>query len=622
MASNAVIGALRVVLGADTAALESGLKDAQAKIAGFGSAVAKQTAMAAAAFATVGLGVALAVKGSIDEADKLGKAAQKWGVGVEELSRLKHAADLSGVSFDGLGTAVSRLSRNMSEVAGGATNTASKAFEALGISVKNSDGTLKSSTQVMTEIAAKFERFEDSAAKTALAMALFGRSGAELIPMLNAGATGMREMMTEADQLGIVIDSKTAKAAEAFNDNLTRLARVKDGIVTQIAARLLPALQNLSQIMIDAAKNSALMDATAKTLTVTLQGLITVAVAIGAAFKVAAGNIMAVASALMQAARGDFSGAWETLKTGVTDAVSTIQGAVSIIGNIWKAPADQNAAAAPELAKKIAAPIIQAADKAKEAMKALDAFFLQGTKNRAKMQADLETIGLSAGAHEKLKYELQALNIAKEKQIPLTDALREKIKAEAEATGQLADRLEDTKERYQDFKSSVMQVRSAMEGTFVDAVTGAKKLSDALKDLLKDLAKIAAQIAFRSLFGSTGDWGNLAGSLFRSAGGVQAGGVEGFATGGSFKVGGAGGMDSQLRALRLTPGERVTVTKGNEGFGAPGVTIVQHNDFRGADPGSESRIRAGLIAMKNQAVKEAVAAVANQRSLNPAYLRV
>jgi hypothetical protein len=99
----------------------------------------------------VALGVA--VKSAIDDADKLGKMAQKVGLPVEELSKLKHAADLSGVSLESLGTSMGKLNKNMIEVAGGAKGPAVQAFKALGISVTNTDGTMKSSSVVLSEIA-------------------------------------------------------------------------------------------------------------------------------------------------------------------------------------------------------------------------------------------------------------------------------------------------------------------------------------------------------------------------------------------------------------------------------------------------------------------------------------
>ena len=85
-------------------------------------------------------------------------------------------------------------------------------------------------------------------------MAIFGKAGADLIPMLNAGADGLRSMRGEAEALGVVFTGDAAKQAEAFNDNLTRLAEASRGFGNEVATIVLPTLGALSQEFVDAAK--------------------------------------------------------------------------------------------------------------------------------------------------------------------------------------------------------------------------------------------------------------------------------------------------------------------------------------------------------------------------------
>ena len=107
--AGAVIGALRVILGADSAALEKDLKGAQQSLDKFAANVAHAGRVAAAGFALAAAGLSVAIKGTINEADKLFKMSQKFGIPIEELSALKHAADLSGVSLESLGKALAKL---------------------------------------------------------------------------------------------------------------------------------------------------------------------------------------------------------------------------------------------------------------------------------------------------------------------------------------------------------------------------------------------------------------------------------------------------------------------------------------------------------------------------------
>lgn len=264
MAGSATIGALRVVLGADTALFESGLKNAQKDLDAFHRRVTQIGTAIGASIGTAAVGLGVALGHAFHQADELGKMAQRIGIPVEQLSGLRLAADLSGVSMENLGTSIGRLSRNMSEIAGGATNTASRAFQALRISVTNSDGSLKTSAQIMDEVADRFRSMQDGAGKTALAIAIFGRSGAQMIPMLNQGAEALREAREEAEQLGLVVSRRTALAAEAFNDNLRRLRLVTEGVALQLTAQLAPAFAQFTGQMVEAAKQGNVVKSTAE----------------------------------------------------------------------------------------------------------------------------------------------------------------------------------------------------------------------------------------------------------------------------------------------------------------------------------------------------------------------
>src|SRR3972149_3382476 len=148
------------------------------------SAAAKlMPAMKLAATATAGA-FAYMVKQSIDLGDEMAKTSQKVGVPVETLSALKHAASLSGVEFESLTTGLRFLNKNMADTASG-TGEAKDAFSAMRISVKDSKGEMKSTEAVLAEVADEFASSEDGANKTALAMRIFGRAGADLIPFLN-----------------------------------------------------------------------------------------------------------------------------------------------------------------------------------------------------------------------------------------------------------------------------------------------------------------------------------------------------------------------------------------------------------------------------------------------------
>lgn len=248
--ASSVIGALRVDLGIDTAAFSDGLKSAGSKLAGFGASLRKAIVPMVAIGTAAAAGVGVAVKNTIDAADEMSKAAAKFGIPIETLSRLKYAADLSDVSLQGLGTAVGRLSRQMADAAAG-TGEAVDAFASIGVAFQNADGSLRPTEDVLSDIADRFAAMPDGAAKTAAAMELMGRSGAEMIPLLNGGAKALEEMKAEADTFGQVFTAEMGANAEAFNDNMTRLRGAFGNIAADLTAKLLPYLAQFTDWLVE-----------------------------------------------------------------------------------------------------------------------------------------------------------------------------------------------------------------------------------------------------------------------------------------------------------------------------------------------------------------------------------
>lgn len=252
----AEIGSLIVRIGADA---EDLLKDLKRVDAGMGSMsksfklageVANAFATAAAAAGSaIAATVAIAAKG----AEQMYKLAQGAGLATETFSQLAYAAELSGISAEALSQSMARLNRNVSDAAAG-TGEAGRAFSALNLSARTADGALKSADQVMAEVADRFVVMQDGAEKAALAMAIFGKSGAQMIPMLNEGSARLRELRQEAVELGVSIDTKTGKAAEAFNDNLGRLQAATKGLANALMMELLPDLQAVTDAMVASAK--------------------------------------------------------------------------------------------------------------------------------------------------------------------------------------------------------------------------------------------------------------------------------------------------------------------------------------------------------------------------------
>lgn len=235
-----VVRELLIRLGviADTKQIEkfdSGLKAVATRMAGLtGIATAVQGAITGVVMATAAAG------------DKALKTSQKIGVEVEALQELQHAAGMSGVASDELAVALKFLNVNIDKAAsGGKEQTAT--FAKMGVSFKNADGTIRGADAVLTDLASSFKAMSDGPQKTAKAVEIFGRAGASMIPMLNSGTAGIKQMREEARELGIVMNRQATKDSEDFNDELERLHKSVMGVGVLVASKLLKPLQNLAE---------------------------------------------------------------------------------------------------------------------------------------------------------------------------------------------------------------------------------------------------------------------------------------------------------------------------------------------------------------------------------------
>lgn len=211
-------------------------------------------------FGDLGAAVAIAAlaafgKSALDSADDLSKMAVKTGISIESLSLLKPIAEQSGVSIQALGTGLKKLASNMVSAAGGSKESAAT-FARLGIAVKDATGQIRPTEAVLMQLADQFAKMPDGAAKSALAVELFGKAGVDMIPFLNQGAAGIEELKQKFKDLGLEIDGPTGAAAEKFNDTLDTVKQALTGIALQIIQAALPAMQSLADGMVNIAKNA------------------------------------------------------------------------------------------------------------------------------------------------------------------------------------------------------------------------------------------------------------------------------------------------------------------------------------------------------------------------------
>lgn len=243
---------------ANTAKFTEGVDKSIRSLDKFKSEAAAAGKALGAAFAAVTAATAYLVKQSIDSADAMSKMSQSTGIAIDKLSGLAYAGKLSGVEVEALGAAMVKLTKGMADASVG-TGEALRGYEALGIKVKDASGNLKNADVVLGEVATKFAGMKDGANKTALAVAIFGKSGAAMVPMLNEGAAGLAEMHKEAERLGVILDKETGQAAVRFNDNLTALKTSASALGFSLAKDLLGPMTDITNAMRKAANDSGVL---------------------------------------------------------------------------------------------------------------------------------------------------------------------------------------------------------------------------------------------------------------------------------------------------------------------------------------------------------------------------
>jgi lambda family phage tail tape measure protein len=147
------------------------------------------------------------------------------------------AAELSGSSIEGVAKGLNFLNKNMVAAATGGKDAAA-AFQTIGVSTKDAQGNLRTADQVFLDVADRFATLRDGPEKAALAMRIFGKAGADLIPILNLGSK-------EIQRFGLNITQDFADKADAFNDQLGLAGAQVTNLSIQIGSALLPVINGL-----------------------------------------------------------------------------------------------------------------------------------------------------------------------------------------------------------------------------------------------------------------------------------------------------------------------------------------------------------------------------------------
>jgi hypothetical protein len=181
--------------------------------------------------------------------EEMVRASQRTGMTVEQLSALKFAAEQTGTTFEGVQKSLGLFSRNVADLSGKA-NPATKELERMGIATRDAHGHILPLHDLLLQVAERFSKEADGATKSAEAMALFGRSGRELIPLLDKGAAGIKELEERARELGVTMSDGDARAAANLGEEVKALDAELEGIKRRLSMELVPAFSLIAETLL------------------------------------------------------------------------------------------------------------------------------------------------------------------------------------------------------------------------------------------------------------------------------------------------------------------------------------------------------------------------------------
>ena len=205
-------------------------------------ALAGGFAAVAAAIVKVEKAMISMTKESAAFADNIITLSMQTGQSTQQLQEFAYASELIDVSVDTLQGSLTKLTNNMQDTMNG-TGNAKASFEALGVSVTNADGSMRSANDVFYETIDALGQVKNETERDAMAMDIFGRSAQDLNPLIIQGSKTIKAYADEAHNMGYVLDDEALSALGAVDDAYQRLQKTQEGVKNQLAVEFAPYLE-------------------------------------------------------------------------------------------------------------------------------------------------------------------------------------------------------------------------------------------------------------------------------------------------------------------------------------------------------------------------------------------
>lgn len=420
-------GLIEIQMLADMARLRKDMDEAKGLVGSASKSIAGAAEFAKGALIGIASGLSLHaftswMKGAIDAGDAAAKMSQKMGVATSEIAGLELAFKLSGSGTETMVKAMTKLAVAMDKN--------NEAFNVLGIQTRKADGSLRSSKDVLYQLADAFKAMEDGSLKSALAARIFEeRMAGEMIPLLNGGSEGLREMAEMAEKLGLVISEDTAKQSEQFNDTVEMLGMGLQGVARGAMAQMLPALNSLAGGMLSAMTEGDGLKTVADALGVSMKVLYTVFMGGSQAVNTLFKGLGALGAQLVALASGDFKLMMQVGDEFIADVKNDWTKTITNVGSVWDGTAAKTTEAGAKMVRAQKAMAAATAENAEATKKAAAAETKRAEEIRKlidKIEDSTEAMRFEMQAGEKLtaaqKEALKVLQDLRDGTLKLTEA--------------------------------------------------------------------------------------------------------------------------------------------------------------------------------------------------------
>lgn len=531
----------------------------------------------------------------IDKAAGLQRLADRIGMSTTSLQALQFAAVQAGVNIDQMGDGLGDFAAKVAEASAGAGPLA-QIFKANGVELKNQNGTLRSTREILGDFADLIKNAQTPAEQLFLAQQAFGDEAAKMVPLFKDGARGIEQLEVNAKAAGGVIDEQLVKRAEELD---RRMASMWQTFSTRSASAILTAVQAMDGLLAKLASYEQ---------------------------RKAAADLGTLAGSLVQP-KGS------VLTPGKSDRATALDARMAGTLAASLSDADQ------KLVDALQARYGQAAQKATVIPSSGSGGGGGGGSNGSmKEKLDLAERVIENLEHERSLIGLTGVEL--EKANALWAAGKDATAAQRSEIEMLVTSIYSANEAWAAQQDAIDEARDAARdfaGTMVDGLLAGKDASDVLSNALSQLASKLINSGLDQLFGMGGGGGFLS-SLFggksfspTSGGFAQMLGIPGYATGTNFHPGGmaiVGERGPEL--LNLPRGSQVmpsaqtmaalqnfkmpAIAKG--GGGAPVINISTHIDASGADPAAIARLEAAQRKRDAELPGKVVAAMRDARRRN------